>query len=115
MESVGDPENSNPYVLELNDEEANGTFSPLESLRPRGWSYNVIKINNSENKTYSFDFNGDTIGSEGASSHFEARIVGTASVDVLADEAEVYLNIVAVPEYFSGNQTYDYVVEITRD
>ncbi|MEO0571601.1 MAG: DUF6055 domain-containing protein [Bacteroidota bacterium] len=135
MEGVGDSDNSNPYVFELTDSEADGIFSPEESLRPRGWAYNVIKINNLSNTTYTFTLNGETTGSEGANSHFEARVViknsngsveyvdfamtdsinGTASIDVSTSDTEVYLDIVSVPEHFTGNQTYNYEIEINRD
>ncbi|MEM1338068.1 MAG: hypothetical protein AAF634_15275 [Bacteroidota bacterium] len=134
MGLAGDPNNSNPYVHELTNSEANGTFQPADNLRPRGWSYNVIKINNSGNATYTFTLNGASTGSEGANAHFEARIIvkgngtvryidmdmnglisGTGSVTVANNETEVYLNVIAVPEHFSGNQTYNYEVDISRN
>lgn len=135
VEFVADPDNLNPFVHEVSDDEVNGTFSPEDALTPRGWSYNVIKINNSENATYSFNLTGVAEGSEGGQAHFEARIIvmspdtetryidinmedaltGSGSVEVSGSETEVYLNIVAVPEHFGGNQTYDYEVTISRN
>ncbi|MCH8216950.1 MAG: hypothetical protein IH892_09275, partial [Planctomycetes bacterium] len=132
-ENQGDPANYNPTVLELTDEEANGEFLPPLSLAPRGWSYNVIKINNTGATTYSFLINGSQFGSECASSHFEARLVvtgqgeadyieiemnnaitGSGSVTVEASDSEIFLVIASVPDHFNGNQFYDYSVVISR-
>ncbi|OJJ19701.1 hypothetical protein BKI52_19405 [marine bacterium AO1-C] len=135
LSQAADKNNLNPYVHQLANNQATGTFKPAEKLRPRGWSYNVIRINNVDNATYSFTLNGSAKGSEGADAHFEARIVvkdnsgniryvevpmndatsGTGTVTVQSNETEVYLNIVAVPAHFSGNQTYDYSVDISKN
>lgn len=134
MASVGDPDNIHPYVHELTDNEANGVFSPPQGLFPRGWSYNVIKINNTEVANYAFSINGDSTGSAGAPAHFEAQIVvmgnmgpqyipidmsnelqGNGSVNVSAEDSELFLVITAVPEHFNSNQTYNYSVEIVRE
>jgi len=132
-ETYGDPANYNPTVLELTDEEANGEFLPPLSLAPRGWGYNVVKINNAGATTYSFLINGSQFGSECANSHFEARLVvtgqgesdyieikmdnavtGRGSVTVEASDTEIFLVIASVPDHFSGNQFYDYSVVISR-
>jgi hypothetical protein len=44
VELAGDANNLHPFVIELNDAEAEGNFAPPSALRPRGWSYNVIKL-----------------------------------------------------------------------
>jgi hypothetical protein len=87
----------------------------------------VVRIDNSQAATYSFTVRGDATGSEGAAAQFEGRTVvvdengatygdlemddavnGSASVQVTAADAQVYLVVVAVPEFFGGNQTYGY-------
>ncbi|MEM8895989.1 MAG: DUF6055 domain-containing protein [Bacteroidota bacterium] len=135
MSLSGDPTNSHPYAIELTDEEANGTFSPEDDLRPRSWSYSVVKINNSAATSYTFDLTGDATGSEGADAYFLAKIIvvgangqvryqdatmddatsGSATVEVQSNETEVYLNVVSVPDHYFGNQTYDYEVTISRN
>ncbi len=124
-----------PFVHELQNHNAVGTYRPEVLYRPKAWGYNVIKVNNSEAATYTFSLNGDTKGSEGADAHFEAQIVvkgnstqtrfvevdmsnateGTVSVSVDSSETELYFVVAAVPEDFTGNQTYDYEVAIDRN
>ena len=106
---------------------------PPTPLTPRGWGYNVVKIQNSQAATYSFTVAGDAQGSEGAASHLEGRIVtmsqggatytplnmssdtdGAADVTVGADVSEVYLVVAAVPAFFGGNQTYGFEYTIAR-
>ena len=134
LELAGDLNNAHHYVLELSDNEANGNFEPPVTLRPRGWSYNVIKINNSEAATYQLAISGNELGSEGASSHFEARVVvsrpagmefitmdlddglnGSTEVSLTANDPELFIVIAAVPENFGGNQTYNYTVNLSRN
>jgi hypothetical protein len=80
-ELVGDSNNLHPYVIELVDQQSNGSFSPPPSLRPRGWSYNVIKIRNTEAARYSFNFHGESTGSEEAAAHFDTRVVIKGNTD----------------------------------
>ncbi len=106
---------------------------PETKLTARGWAYNVIRIENTQAATYTFTLEGDELGSEGAASHFEARIVvmrqdgpaysdlpmtdaldGSGSVTVTADDTDVYLVVASVPEHFTGNQIYGYSVRIDR-
>ena len=136
----GDPETSHPYITTISDADINDSwsFNPCKTTEsdcfaPRGWAYNVVKIDNTESSTYTFIINGDPVGSQNAESHFEGRIVtvtndkvdyhsidmdsslnGTKSVDITIDTSEIYLVIVSVPEYFTSYQTYGYEVEITR-
>ena len=134
VELVGDAGNLHPFVFELTDTDAQGVFTPPNALRPRGWGYNVIKINNSQATNYTFTFRGESEGSEGAAAHFEARLVVMASIEtkyidvpmqtsisgevsiiLSATDSELYLVVAAVPENFTGNQTYNYEVEIIRE
>jgi hypothetical protein len=134
VELAGDPENLHPFVLELSNDNVSGVHIPPLSLRPRGWGYNVIKINNIQSSSYTISLTGDEMGSEGASAHFEGRIVikgnsvtryldmemanslsGTATVNATGTENEVYVVIAALPEHFEGNQTYNYSLEISKD
>jgi len=103
-------------------------------VAPRGWAYNVIRITNTKEARYTFSLQGDKFGSEGAPSHFRARIVvvgpngpaytklsmtsaqdGLGSVKVTDLDTELYLVIASVPEHFTGNQTYGYSVRIEME
>ena len=80
----------------------------------------------------SFELEGDDLGSQGAPSHFEGRIVvfggvetrfldmemsslaGSGSVTVSSSDQQVMMVVAAVPEFFESSQTYGYQVKITR-
>ena len=100
---------------------------------PRGWAYNVIRIDNNYAAQYTMSIEGDANGTEGAPSHFMGRIVvmsedgpvystldmsdalnGTATVNVSASDSEVFLVIVSVPDQFSSYQRYGYRTTIQR-
>lgn len=63
-----------PYVIELQDTNANGDYSPEALYRPKAWGYNVIKISNSAIADYTFSLTGNATGSLGSDAHFEAYI-----------------------------------------
>ena len=133
VDLVGDPNNRNPNVIELEDSTDFGDFVPQPALSPRGWGYNVVKINLSEAASFQLLLGGQPQGSEGAEAHFEGRIViegesgvryqnidmldslsGTASVETMADDTVLYVIVAAVPEHFTGNQTYTYTLNILK-
>ncbi len=121
--------------LVISDSEANGTFCPPVELAPRSWAYSSFLINNTAAADYSFKIRGDKKGSDGAFSHFEARVAiknslneiryldinmtdavtGERSFSVNDDDVEIYLVVSSVPESFSGNQFFGYAVDITRN
>ena len=140
---VGDPDNAHPYIAEIVDYEILGqwTFEPCidsppvdpDCHAPRGWAYNVIRIDNNYAAQYTMSIEGDANGTEGAPSHFMGRIVvmsedgpvystldmsdalnGTATVNVSASDSEVFLVIVSVPDQFSSYQRYGYRTTIQR-
>ncbi|MEM9365304.1 MAG: dockerin type I domain-containing protein [Planctomycetota bacterium] len=126
------PDEIKNNVLELTDGEANGSFRPESTLTPGGWAYNSIKINNSQDTTYTIDVLGDATGSQGAASHFEARVAvvnggattyydipmgdnlsGQFVLNATPTDSEVYVVIASVPDQLGGNQTYGYQVDIS--
>ncbi|MCB0838808.1 MAG: hypothetical protein KDD99_19180 [Bacteroidetes bacterium] len=131
LENVADPQNMNPYVLDLAGKKILGTHKPPSKLLPRGWAYNVIKLSSPTKKKMTFKVNGEKLGSEGGQAHFEGRIVmkgnagfryenikmtdrisGSKTIKIRKNESEIYFIIASVPEHFTGNQTYGYSVEI---
>ena len=137
VEYVADPADIAPLALSL---AASGTgdewLSPPEAQAPRGWSYNVIEIEIEIEKgragRYTLEFEGDAFGSEGVASFFEARVVikdsdgmvrhldmpltdglrGTQTLELGAEDETLLLVIAAVPEFFTGTQTYGYRVRV---
>ncbi|MCU0690077.1 MAG: DUF6055 domain-containing protein [Polyangiaceae bacterium] len=123
-----------PYVAELSSAGTGGAWrSPPAALKPRGWSFNTVRIPNPASGSYTLAIQGDPTGSAGAASHFEGRVVvmygeangrftamnmannlsGNATVTVNAGARELYLVVAAVPEHFAGNQNYGYKYRIT--
>lgn len=129
------PEEINAHSLVIQDSEANGTFCPPPALTPRSWAYSSFQINNTSAAQYTFNIRGDKNGSEGAASHFEARVAiknqagqiryqdvtmndaikGSITFSAKADDDEIYLVVSSVPENFGGNQHFGYAVDITRN
>ena len=140
---VGDPDTAHPYIVEIatSDIEETWTFEPCigspdgpdpDCQEPRGWAYNVIRIDNNHQGRMTFSLDGDPIGTQGAPATFRGRIVamgeggtrysnidmtdalhGSGWVDVTSDDDEVFLVIVSVPDTFSTYQRYGYRATIT--
>ena len=133
---VGDANNTHRYVAEHSSEGTNGDWlRPPSSLAPRSWAYNVIRINNAERESGSFRFQiaGDIIGSEGASPFFLVRAVvmspdgatytdgefvdslnSSVTVDMSSNDSDIYFVVASIPEWFRGNQTYNYQYKIDQ-
>ncbi|MEM1180261.1 MAG: hypothetical protein AAGM22_18100 [Acidobacteriota bacterium] len=135
VENVGDPNNFNPYVADVtaSDLEGGWTFTPCPELpchRPRSWAYNAIRIANETSGAFTFQLVGDLLGSDGALSRFEGRVVlmepdgpriesmtrtggqnFTHTTFVDADVSEVFVVVVTTPEHYLGNQTYGYTLQ----
>ena len=131
VEFVADPENQHPLVAEHTADGTGGEWlRPPSELTPRGWGYNVASFTADADGTYEFAIEGDADGSEGAASFFAARVlvrgpdvsrvegvdlpdgrVGSAAVTLATGET-AYLVVAAVPEFFTGNQTYGYKYRI---
>lgn len=132
LKNYGKAYDIHDIVKTFNNEGSEGQWiRPGKPFVTRGWSYNVYKINNNQDATYSFQLKGDKVGSEGAEAAFRGRIVvrtgkesrveplkmtsdtdGSGQVSVKASDAAVYLLVVSTPRFFRGNQTYSYEVLI---
>lgn len=130
---VGDANNRAPYAIELDLSALPESASPTERLTPRGWAYNVARIElDGTARTFDVRLSGDATGSEGATAHFEWRAVvmsasgpryvelpmedattGEGSFDVGTGDTEAFVVIASVPDSFGGNQTYGYSLETT--
>ena len=132
--NAGDWDYYRPYVWSSVDEGTGGDwFTPPADLTARGWAYNVLNINTTQSASYSFEFEGDATGSQGATSFFVCRIVimskngpvysdmmmssslsGTATVAVTEDDSSMFLVVASVPEFFTSYQHYSYKVKILK-
>ena len=132
IQNVADSTNLHPYVCSFdNPDQIKNWISPPESMKPRGWSYNVIRFKNCPVGNYKIEIKGDLLGSEGANSHFEGRIVinsktqkeykgiemidsisGYTTVRTIDQDSDLFLVVVSVPEHFGGTQSYGYKAKI---
>jgi hypothetical protein len=131
-EQAGDTTDIHRFVADLTGTGTAGDwFEPPAAQTPRGWSFNTIRIQDPQAGEYTIEFDGDDAGSEGAAAYFVARAViraasgdtfqtlaltdgrdGTWTLDASATDQSVYLIFAAVPEHFSGNQTYGYRLRV---
>ena len=73
---AGDWDYFRPSVWYSENSGTNGEWvQPEEALAARGWAYNVFNISNTLTTTYSFQLQGESVGSQGAPSYFVGRIV----------------------------------------
>ena len=124
-----------PYVWETVDQGTEGQWiEPPQELKPRGWAYNAIRVNNTMSATYMFQLEGSAAGSQGGEAFFVGKVVvqsnnaepkyydmdmtdaltGEASVVVDAADYEVALVVASVPNNFGSYQNYQYKAKITR-
>ena len=101
-------------------------------MTARGWAYNVFNITNTQTANYTFQLQGESVGSQGAPSYFVGRLVvvnndgpiyhememsdsvtGTALVSVTSDDFQIFMIVASVPEYFESYQHYPYQVKIS--
>jgi len=122
-----------PSVWSSVDSGTNGEWvQPKEELAVRGWAYNVYNISNTLTTSYTFQLEGESVGSQGATAYFVGRIVvinnkgesrysemamasplnGEASVFVTSEDSQVYLVVASVPEFFGSYQHYPYRIRI---
>jgi hypothetical protein len=130
--AVADAANLHPTVAVHDASGSGGWMRPPAEFEPRGWAYNVVQIDNTADGSLTFEIRGDASGSEGAASHFEARVLtigstgpqytvvpmsseleGSVSVTVSATDTELDLVVVSVPEHYGGYQTYGYEYRVT--
>jgi hypothetical protein len=134
LAAYGDASDRHEFVLELDDVGTGSAFvAPPAALRPRGWSYNVIRVTSTQAASWRFEVDGEPTGSEGAAAAFQARLLvrtaagdtvytvplanaldGSLEVVTSATPTEMYLIVAAVPMHFRGHQTYSYLVEVDR-
>uniref|UniRef100_A0A7S1BDQ9 Peptidase M60 domain-containing protein n=1 Tax=Corethron hystrix TaxID=216773 RepID=A0A7S1BDQ9_9STRA len=131
----GDKTLFRPYAISSSiNAVLNKRRAPPKKYRPRGWSYNTIKLNTNGNTGfYRVRINGISKGSERATSYFEARVVitgtrktrfvkinmrrgliGNIRVKLVNGDKMMFLVIAAVPSHVKGNQNYNYTFLITR-
>jgi len=137
--NYADPLDDNEYIAVYNDEGSDGWFSPEEDETTNAWSFNTVKILNSNAKTYTFEINGGPSGSYGDDAYFQGKVIvqnsndgasfydlnmtndleGSLSLDVSDQDTTLYFIICSMPEVFQDNngdfQKFPYEMKISVD
>jgi len=135
IDLAGDWDYFRPSVWQSVDKGTEGEwFRPPADLTARGWAYNVFNITNTLTTSYTFEFDADANGSQGAESFYVGRVVrmtkqgavysdmtmtdgihGMTTVPVTPEHTEVLFVVASVPEFFGSYQHYSYQVKIGRE
>ena len=112
---------NNQYVAEINESGTNGYVTPVE--KNQAWSWTVVKINTSQQQSFTLDFQPDELGNEGTQSNFKLYLTnrennlvqqvnfnGEINVDPNLD---YFLVMVNTPQRFEGWETFDYQLKVT--
>lgn len=132
LKNYGDLNDVHPIVDTFVNEGSNGEWvEPKNDYVTRAWAYNVYRIENSEKAEYTFHLKGDTEGENGDPAVFKGRIVvksgstiryyqmemsdltnGSFTYSAEAEDEEINLVIISVPNSFRGNQKFRYQLRI---
>lgn len=133
--TYADPADDFEFLRTYTNSGSNGWVQPGGDSTTHAWSFNTYKLNNSVSDNYTFHLDGDPVGSSGGSAYFQGMVVvvnsvtgttfhdlnmvddwdGTLSLNLTADDEEVYFIIAAMPEVFLNvNQTFSYQMRIDK-
>jgi len=133
--TYGTPSDAHPIVKHYDDSGTEGLwFRPSDDYVTRSWGYNVYRIKNGGNASYTFKIDGDPKGSRDTEAEFRGRIAvadgnnrkyhslvmsnsqdGSKTVNVTSDDKEIYFVVAATPKHFTGNQTFSYRIKIDKE
>jgi hypothetical protein len=133
--TYAEPNDDNQYIEIFNSIQTN-SYRPSETKVTTAWSFNTYKLINSSNGNYTFNLNGDDLGSYGAESFFTGKVIvknqngnttiydlemtnnyqGSLSLNIENTDTEVFFIIASMPEIFEDNnqeyQTFSYEIRI---
>ena len=112
---------NNQYVSEIDELGTNGYVTPVE--KNEAWSWTVVKINTSQEQSYTIDFQPDEFGNEGTQSNFNLYLTNRENnlvqeVDFNGEitvnpNLDYFLVMVNTPQRFEGWETFDYQLKVT--
>jgi hypothetical protein len=112
---------NNQYISEINELGTNGYVTPVE--KNEAWSWTVVKINTSQEQSYTIDFQPDEFGNEGTQSNFNLYLTNRENnlvqeVDFNGEitvnpNLDYFLVMVNTPQRFEGWETFDYQLKVT--
>lgn len=110
----------NQYIETYLNTGTDGWYQPADEVVTNAWSFNTYKIQNSMDKTYYFELNGELVGSYSDSSHFGGKILvqnsvsgasfydlemmnkyqGSYALNASSTDTAIYFIIASMPEIF---------------
>jgi len=112
---------NNQYISEINELGTNGYVTPVE--KNEAWSWTVVKINTSQEQSFTIDFQPDEFGNEGTQSNFKLYLTNRENnlvqeVDFNGEftvnpNLDYFLVMVNTPQRFEGWETFDYKLKVT--
>lgn len=132
LEDYGDPDDLHPVVAELGADGTGGQwYSPAPNLMLHGWSYHVYDLVDFQTGNLAFYLQGAELGSDGGAAAFRGRVVlqsgegqtffdleqlndqlGFLELEITQEVEAIRYVISAVPDHFTGNQTYVYEIRV---
>lgn len=134
--TYADPLDDNEFVLELDTAGTNGWFTPADSLLTTAWSFNTYKVTNAIIGTFTFEINGEALGSYGDDAYFQGKVLvqnsetgssfhdlemtndteGSLILEVTAEDTELFFIVASMPAVFEDSnpsfQLFPYQVMI---
>ncbi len=134
-----DPLDDNEYIATYTNEGTGGWVSPDDDKITNAWSFNTVKLFNSNTKTYTFEINGNPTGSYGDDAYFQGKVVvqnsntgasfhdltmsndlqGSLSLNLNPEDTTLFFIIGSMPEIFQDNnqffQLFPYDIKISID
>lgn len=129
----------NEYIDTYTNEGTGDWISPGEDKITNAWSFNTVKLLNSNTKTYTFEINANPTGSYGDDAYFQGKVVvqnsstaasfhdltmsndfqGSLSLDLNPDDTTVFFIVASMPEIFQDPneffQVFPYEMKISVD
>ncbi|MCF8238570.1 MAG: hypothetical protein K9I85_10470 [Saprospiraceae bacterium] len=135
--TYADPDDDHEFVAIYENEGTNGWVSPNEDEVTNAWSFNTWKLQNSQDETYTFELNGDALGSYGDAAIFQGKVLvqnsttgaafydllmdndlhGTLSLTLTLEDTAVFLIVASMPSVFEDVnpdfQLFPYEIQIS--
>ncbi len=122
-DTYADPLDDNQFLQTYTDTGSDGWFRPADSLTTNAWSFNTYKLLNTKTETYTFEINGDVMGTYGDYSFFQGKVLvqnsvsgarfynlvmsntyqGTLSLNFTSSDTAIYFIIASMPEIFQDS------------
>jgi hypothetical protein len=137
-DNYADPADDFEYIEIFDEDGTNGWYQPDDAATTNAWSFNTYKIENPTDALYTFEINGEELGTYGDASYFQAKVVvknsageatfydvpmnndwnGSLSLNLITSDTNVYFIVASMPEVFEDSnadfQRFPYEIRISN-